>query len=149
MVLRSFARIEIRIGRTSVLDTSRPCRTSTRRSAGFCGSDRRPPPSPLWLGAMSYISATMGGFLRLESQRALVLIVPGDHEPAAAVSGRGASWNVPVHVIASRGAVLDHLIRRGFRPGLTPARESIGRMHALTPILLEAFGDKTDGHHAP
>ena len=104
---------------------------------------------PGYIEAMSYIYATIGGFLRLESQRDLVLNVLGDHEPAAAVSGRGASWNVPVHVIASRGAVLDHLIRRGFRPGLTPARESIGRMHALTPILLEAFGDKTDGHHAP
>jgi hypothetical protein len=49
---------------------------------------------------------------------------------------------VPVHVIASRAAVLDRLLSAGFTTGLTSARHPIGRMHQLLPMLLEAFGDK-------
>ena len=95
---------------------------------------------------MAYMYGTIGGFLRREAERDLVAIVLGDHEPAAAVSGAGASWNVPVHVIASRGAVLDRLIAHGFEPGLTPRRRTLGPMNALTPMLLDAFGDRTDSH---
>ena len=59
--------------------------------------------------------------------------------PAAAVSGEGAPWDVPVHVIASRPAILEALRTRGFRAGLTPSRPSLGKMHTLLPILQAAF----------
>lgn len=101
---------------------------------------------PGYVDAMSYVYATLGGFLHREAARDLVLIVLGDHEPPAAVSGKGASWNVPVHVIAGRRGVLDRLLAHGFRQGLTPRHESIGRMHTLTPMLLAAFGDATPDH---
>ena len=42
-------------------------------------------------------------------------------------------------MIASRPQILDRLRARGFRAGLTPARPSLGRMHTLLPILLDAF----------
>ena len=96
--------------------------------------------APGYVEAMSYVYATLGGFLERESGRDLVAIVLGDHEPPAAVSGKGASWNVPVHVIAGRRDVLARLTARGFHDGLNP-RESIGPMPALTPMLLAAFGD--------
>jgi len=70
-----------------------------------------------------------------------VFVILGDHQPAAAVSGEGASWDVPVHVIASRQAVLDQFVAQGFHPGVTPSRPALGPMHRLTPILLDAFGD--------
>lgn len=56
---------------------------------------------------MSYAYATLSGFLRGQADRDVVLILLGDHQPPAAVSGEGAPWSVPVHVIASRRAVLD------------------------------------------
>jgi hypothetical protein len=68
------------------------------------------------------------------------MILLGDHQPAALVTGEGAPWDVPVHVIASRRQVLDRLLARGFRTGLTPRRPSLGRMHELLPVLLDAFG---------
>jgi hypothetical protein len=37
--------------------------------------------------------------------------------------------------------VLDRLAMHGFRKGLRPERPAIGRMHALAPVLLDAFGD--------
>jgi hypothetical protein len=47
-----------------------------------------------------------------------------------------------VHVIANRANrrdVLDRLVAKGFRRGLTPQRPILSRMHALLPILLDAF----------
>jgi hypothetical protein len=96
---------------------------------------------PSYVQAFRYAYATAGGYLRLRADRDLVLILVGDHQPPALVSGEGASWDVPVHVIASRPALLDRLRLNGFREGLAPGGESIARMHALLPLLLDAFGD--------
>jgi hypothetical protein len=68
------------------------------------------------------------------------MILVGDHQPAAAVSGEGASWDVPVHIVSSRGELAERLLARGFRPGLTPARPRLASMAGLLPILLDAFG---------
>ena len=94
---------------------------------------------PGYVQAIAYDYTTLAGYLRLHPQRDLVMILLGDHEPAAAVSGEKAPWDVPVHVIASRAEILERLRARGFRSGLTPARPSLGRMHTLLPILQDAF----------
>jgi hypothetical protein len=92
--------------------------------------------------ALSYAYETIAGYLRLQAGRDFVMVVLGDHQPAAAVTGEGAPWDVPVHIIASRQAILDRLAARGFRRGLTPARPTLGPMHTLTPMLLDSFGDR-------
>ena len=94
---------------------------------------------PGYVNAIAYDYATLAGYLRLRADRDVVMVLLGDHQPAAAVSGDKATWDVPVHVIASRPEVLDALRERGFRSGLTPARPSLGRMHTLLPVLQEAF----------
>jgi hypothetical protein len=95
---------------------------------------------PGYAESLSYDFAVIGGYLRAHTNHDLVMIVIGDHQPPAAVSGEGASWNVPVHVIASRQPLLDRLIARGFQSGLTPQQPALARMHALLPILLDGFG---------
>jgi hypothetical protein len=95
---------------------------------------------PAYTKAIAYIYQTVGGYLRIRADRDCVIILIGDHQPPAAVSGEGAPWDVPVHVIASRRTVVDRLIARGFRIGLAPSRPSISRTHELLPILLESFG---------
>jgi hypothetical protein len=99
---------------------------------------------PSYVRAMAYEYRSIAGYLRQRSDDA-VLIVIGDHQPPAAVSGKDAPWHVPVHVIGRREKVLDALRERGFRPGVQPQRPSIGPMHQLTPVLLDAFdqGDAT------
>jgi hypothetical protein len=96
--------------------------------------------APGYVDAVSYTYATLGGYLRKHDGRDFVLVVIGDHQPAAAVSGEGASWSVPVHIVASRSIIIDRLLARGFHTGLTPARPALGPMHALLPILLDSFG---------
>ncbi|HUC41559.1 MAG TPA: sulfatase-like hydrolase/transferase [Gemmatimonadales bacterium] len=92
--------------------------------------------------AIAYMYQSMAGYLRLRADRDFVMILIGDHQPAAAVSGEGAPWDVPVHIIASRRPVLDRLLAHGFRSGLTPSRPALGPMNTLTATLLEALGNR-------
>jgi hypothetical protein len=99
--------------------------------------------APSYVRAIAYEYTSLAGYLR-EQPNDLVMIVIGDHQPPAAVSGKGAPWGVPVHVIGRRGHLLDRLLADGFRPGLEPRRPSIGAMHALVPTLLDAFDAPDD-----
>jgi len=94
---------------------------------------------PSYVDAVAYAYATLSGYLRARPDRDVVMILLGDHQPPALVSGEGAPWDVPVHVIASRPEVLDALVAKGFRRGLTPSRPDLSHMHALLPILLDSF----------
>ncbi len=97
---------------------------------------------PSYLQALDYAFANIGGYLRLRADRDLVMILVGDHQPPALVSGEGASWNVPVHVIANRRAVLDRLVlSHGFGEGLEPRHPAVAGMSTLLAALLDAFGD--------
>jgi hypothetical protein len=96
---------------------------------------------PGYADAMTYTYRSLAGYLRMRTDRDFVMILLGDHQPPAAVSGTGAPWDVPVHVIASRPEVLDRLKAHGFREGLTPVRPALGHMPVLVPTLFDAFGD--------
>ncbi len=94
---------------------------------------------PSYVDAMAYSYATLTGYLQKIADRDVVIILLGDHQPPALVSGEGAPWDVPVHVITSRRDVLDRLAAHGFRRGLTPSRPDLAKMNALLRILLDAF----------
>ncbi len=97
---------------------------------------------PSYVHALAYAYMTVGGYLRLRANRDFVMILIGDHQPPGLVSGAGASWNVPIHVITGRRGVLDRLRDHGFREGLTPGRSAVARMDTLLPMLLDAFGNE-------
>ncbi len=100
---------------------------------------------PSYAKAVAYTYETLAGYLRKHQDGDFVMILIGDHQPPALVSGEGAPWDVPVHVITNRQAVLAQLVASGFVDGLTPRRPSFGRMSALLPALLHAFGDPETG----
>jgi hypothetical protein len=96
---------------------------------------------PGYARALGYLHRTLTGYLRWRADRDLVLVVIGDHQPPALVTGEGASWNVPVHVITGREPLLDRLRAQGFRDGLEPPAEALTRMDGLMTRLLQAFGN--------
>lgn len=89
--------------------------------------------------AMSYAFTTFAGYLRARARDSLLLVLVGDHQPPAAVSGPEAPWTVPVHVVAAQPHVIERLLARGFRPGVAPRPPALGAMHELLPMLLDAF----------
>jgi phosphatidylglycerophosphate synthase len=94
-----------------------------------------------YVNSVEYFLDVVTHYLRERADNRFVMIVLGDHQPAANVSGEGASWDVPVYVISRQTAILDGLQAHGFRPGLKPAGPAIGKMNELTPWLLTAFGN--------
>jgi hypothetical protein len=114
--------------------------------------------TPSYAKAIAYEFVSLAGYLH-EQRDNRIMIVIGDHQPPAAVSGPDAPWRVPVHVIGPRaealandathpgvrfgagpqGEVLQRLLDHGFQDGLAPRLPSIGAMHALVPMLLDAF----------
>ena len=94
-----------------------------------------------YLHAMSYEFTTFAGYLRERATDELTMILVGDHQPPAAVSGKDAPWTVPVHIVTPNRHVSDRLLAQGFRAGATPARPSLGEMHELVPILLSSFAE--------
>jgi phosphoglycerol transferase MdoB-like AlkP superfamily enzyme len=94
---------------------------------------------PAYTDALSYSFTWLAGYLEQHATADLVMIVLGDHQPPATVSGADAPWEVPVHVITHRAEVLAPLRAAGLQPGLKPERPALGRMHELTALLLHAL----------
>jgi hypothetical protein len=94
---------------------------------------------PAYIDAVAYAYQTFAGYVRQRSGRDYVMILIGDHQPPALVSGQGAPWDVPMHVITNRLEILDSLAAHGFVHGLTPRRPHLGQMHEAVPLVLNAF----------
>ena len=93
-------------------------------------------PVPGYLQSIGYTHQWLGAYLSQRAPAGLLTIVIGDHQPLASVSGAGASWDVPVHVISADSALLARFTAAGFSPGLLPAPSTLGDMHQLTATLL-------------
>jgi hypothetical protein len=98
---------------------------------------------PSYIRALSYAYDSIAGYLKRHLGRDSVYILVGDHQPPAAVSGVGAAWHVPVHVLTTRSEVIAPLLDAGFNRGMRPEGAPLGPMNKLLPILLRAFGDQS------
>lgn len=95
---------------------------------------------PAYLRMIEYNYRWLTGHLEQPRDREELLVILGDHQPVASVSGDGASWDVPVHIVSRDAALLERLVKQGFKPGLMPQqRQALGGQHDLTRILLDVF----------
>jgi hypothetical protein len=94
---------------------------------------------PGYIGMMNYNYQWFKGWLAKPKARDALYIVMGDHQPAANVTGEGATWDVPVHIISSQPELLQRFIDRGFEKGLTPREPRIGAVFDLTRTILDAL----------
>jgi hypothetical protein len=91
--------------------------------------------------SFAYTLRFVAGYLRAHADADVVLVLLGDHQPPAGVTGPGARWDVPVHLIASRPEVVVALLDAGFVSGveLGARQPAVGSMRDLTGLLLNAF----------
>lgn len=99
---------------------------------------------PAYRRTIEYTYTWLAGYLRRPLPRNRLLILIGDHQPAASVTGPGAPWDVPVHIVTGDPRLLERLEALGFRPGLEPHRPVLGPMHRLTQVLLDAFDSRLE-----
>jgi len=105
-------------------------------------------PTPDWeaLGgpyaeSFAYTFTYLAGYLRERPAADEILILIGDHQPAASVSGLGARWDVPVHIVTRRADIAAELVAAGFVDGvaLAPRQRPVGTLPELLELLLRTF----------
>lgn len=106
-------------------------------------------PTPNYLASMRYQYGWMASYLKDMAPQPLVWVIVGDHQPPALVTGKGATWDVPVHVIADDPALVQRLLADGFIPGLDLPAAALGPMEDLTPVLLKLFDGAPPEHVEP
>jgi len=94
---------------------------------------------PDYLRMVNYVYQWLSGYFARPEARETVYVLIGDHQPTANVTGEGASWDVPVHVISRDPRLLKPLEARGFTAGLQTRQAALGGLHNLPEILLEAW----------
>lgn len=95
-----------------------------------------------YVRSLDYSFGWLGQWLQRPAPRERLVIIVGDHQPAAQVSGRDASWNVPVHVLARNPVVQERLRRGGFVDGLEPGAPELGDLPWLLRQLLAALDSR-------
>ena len=91
--------------------------------------------------SIAYSLETLTSFVQRLHDPDLVLVVVGDHQPSARVSGKGASRDVPVSIIAADPAITARAERWGWTVGLRPdAGGPVWPMDAFRERFLTAYG---------
>jgi hypothetical protein len=91
--------------------------------------------------SIEYVLKTLVSFVQRYGNPRLVLLVVGDHQPWTIVSGQGASYDVPISVIAHDPAVLRRIAGWGWNDGLRPHPQApVWPMSAFRDRFLSAFG---------
>ncbi len=91
--------------------------------------------------AVRYSLDALDRFVEHAVHGCTLLIVLGDHQPAALLTGPDAGREVPVHVIADDPSLLQPFERWGFTPGMLPAPEAaVHRMDEVRDFLRAAYG---------
>lgn len=80
--------------------------------------------------SVEYALHTMTAYAERYVDDQTLLMVLGDHQPAPLITGDGATWDVPVHVISGDRALLEPFVEWGFVEGAWPdpdsGRETLG-----------------------
>jgi hypothetical protein len=91
--------------------------------------------------SIEYSLNTIISFVQTFGNDNLVLVVVGDHQPAAVVSGRQPSHDVPITVLAHDPAVLARIGSWGWQSGMTPHPDApVWPMDGFRDRFLAAYG---------
>ena len=117
-------------------------------------------PEVLWLDtervrehyalAIDYALNAMTGYAERYVDENTLLIALGDHQPAPLITGDGASWEVPVHVISGDPDLLTPFLEWGFIRGAMPSRAYRDRgMDYFRHWFVHAYSIPADPAAAP
>ncbi|WP_433297527.1 sulfatase [Pseudonocardia sp. CA-142604] len=90
--------------------------------------------------SIEYSLSTLVSYVEKHGDDNLVLVVLGDHQPAAFVAGDDAGKDVPITIVTRDRAVLDRIAGWGWQDGLRPGpRAPIWPMESFRDRFLTAF----------
>jgi hypothetical protein len=90
--------------------------------------------------SVAYDLDVIAGFLSRSVHDGSLVIVMGDHQPNAQITGEGASWDVPVHVVSRSRDLLETFLAMGYSEGIVPdGSGATAGMDEFMPAFLTAF----------
>ena len=99
-----------------------------------------------YAASVRYSVEALTSFVLHSADPNLVVLMLGDHQPAAVVSGPDAGHDVPVALLSRDPAVLRRISSWGWHPGLRPAPSGpVWRMDGFRDRFLAAFGSSDTG----
>jgi hypothetical protein len=91
--------------------------------------------------SIEYSLDTLISYVETYGDENLVLVFLGDHQPSPIVTGRGASRDVPISIVARDPSVFSRIAPWGWQEGLKPDPQApVWRMDAFRDRFLTAFG---------
>ena len=91
--------------------------------------------------SIEYTLETLISYLKTYGDDNLVMVILGDHQPAPIVTGRNASRDVPITVVAKDPKVLDSIADWNWHEGLNPGPNApVWPMDQFRDKFLTAFG---------
>jgi hypothetical protein len=97
-----------------------------------------------YVRSLEYSLNVLISFVQHYGKKNLVLVVVGDEQPLAIVSGQGKSHDVPISIIAHDPSVLNQIGGWRWQPGLLPHPDApVLRMSAFRDRFLTAYGPRT------
>ena len=122
------------VGDGSIFD-----RIPAEESAGLFGDDERA--RAAYAHSIEYSLSTVFSFVQRYGDDDLVLVVLGDHQPATVITGKDASHDVPISIIAHDPGVIDQIAGWSWEDGMSPsARAPVWPMAAFRDRFLTTFG---------
>lgn len=92
-----------------------------------------------YIQTIDYSLETLGSYMA-RFGKDTVFVILGDHQPAAIVTGAGASRSVPLHVVSADAGLIDSFRRAGFSSGMVPKPETREwPMDQMRGVLIDMF----------
>jgi hypothetical protein len=104
-----------------------------------------------YLDSLVYDLDVLGDFLATRVAPGTLVIILGDHQPPAFISGDKQPWTVPIYVASQDPDLVAPFAAHGYAPGAAPAQRGPWRgMESFLPDFLDAFsGDAPPAATAP
>jgi hypothetical protein len=99
---------------------------------------------PAYMEALVYDFDVLARYLSQLVTRDTLVLVMGDHQPAASITGQDPSWAVPVHVLSRERGLVELFTSDGdeWTPGMTPSVSARPLpMENLLPLLLQQLSE--------
>jgi hypothetical protein len=95
-----------------------------------------------YTSTIAYDFDVLRGYLAEFVKDDALVILLGDHQPTAAVTGDSPSFGVPIHVLSRRRTLLEPFRKRGYADGMWPRqRPPYVPMQQFLPAFLEDFSE--------
>src|SRR6185437_6525162 len=93
-----------------------------------------------YLHSVAYDLDVLGDWLASRVPENALVIILGDHQPPAFISGSGQPWTVPIYVLSRDPDLVAPFAARGYLPGAIPEQKAPWlTMASFLPDLLDDF----------